>query len=157
MRSGLPRLTVRIALAGLLTIMVVGCSGPVRLTPPTPTGGTATICRHLVSATPDVVDDQDRVKTEPISPYTSAWGKPAITLACGVGKPAGLNAASQCFEVNGVGWYAEDRNGDYRFTTIGRKAYVQVVVPDKYAPQANPLIDLAKPIKDTVPVIKNCV
>ncbi|HEY9289770.1 MAG TPA: DUF3515 domain-containing protein [Microlunatus sp.] len=157
MRSGVRRWTSRTAAVGLLMIMVVGCSRTAGLTPPTPEGATADLCRELITATPEVVDDQDRVETDPQSPYTTAWGRPAITLACGVQKPAGLNAASQCAEVNGVGWYAEDRDGDYRFTTIGRKAYVQVVVPDKYAPQANPLVDLAQPIKDTIPVIKNCV
>ena len=138
-------------------IMVSGCSGTADLNPPRPEGTTATMCRGLVTATPDLVDDQNRTETDPESPYTTAWGRPAITLACGVQKPSGLNAASRCYEVNGVGWYAEDRDDDYRFTTIGRKAYVQVVVPDKYAPQANALVDLAKPIKDNIPVIKNCV
>ena len=139
-------------------MLLAGCSGPAQVPAPSPDPDTASICRHLVTAVPKTVDDQSERAVRPSSPYTAAWGDPAITLACGVAKPAELNAASECFEVNGVGWYVEDRGSDYRFTTIGRKAYVQVAVPRHYGPQpANALIDLARPVADHIPVVTRCV
>jgi hypothetical protein len=142
----------------LLAVLLTGCSGPAQVSPPSPSGDTASLCRRLLTAAPDKVDDQSARDVRPDSPYTAAWGDPAITLACGVAKPAGLNAASQCFEVNGVGWYVENRSDTYRFTTIGRRAFVQVTVPRHYGPQpANALIDLAEPISDHIPVVTPCV
>jgi hypothetical protein len=141
-----------------VALLLTGCSGPAQVAAPSPTGSTAAICRRLLSAAPDSVDDQSRREVRPASPYTTAWGDPPITLACGVTKPKALNAASECFEVNGVGWYVEDRPGDHRFTTIGRKAYVQVTVPDDYGPQpGNALIDLARPVGDQIPLVTPCV
>lgn len=137
-------------------MLLAACSGPVGLAAPTPVGRARTICRELISHTPDVVDGQRRREIAHPSPYTAAWGDPAITLSCGVSKPPGLNAASECFEVNGVGWFSEQRPDGYRFTTIGRKAYAQVVVPKKYVP-SDPLVDLSKAINDHLPVVHRCV
>ena len=123
---------------------------------PTPTGNARTICRDLISDTPDVVADQERREITHPSPYTAAWGDPAITLGCGMTKPPGLNAASECLEVNGVGWFSEQRAEGYRFTTIGRKTYAQVAVPKKYVP-SDPLVDLSKAITDHLPVVHPCV
>jgi len=135
--------------------LLAGCSADVSA--PQPSGRTASLCRALVAATPDTVDGEKRRSVDPRSPFTSAWGRPAITLACGVTKPAGLNAASKCWEVNGVGWYSEQRKDDIRWTTIGRRAYVQVTVPNKYAPQANPLVDLAAAVSRHNPIVQPCV
>lgn len=139
--------------------LLAGCSGPVTLDAPTPPDDAAAACRALLAATPDAVDGHDRRETDPASDYTAAWGDPAITLACGVAEPDALGPASQCFEVNGVGWFAErrDEQGEVRFTTIGRETVVQAVVPTDYAPEANPLVDLATPIKQHVPVSDPCV
>jgi hypothetical protein len=137
-------------------MMLAGCSGPVDIAVPTPKGTARTICSDLISHTPDVVDGTDRREIAHPSPYVAAWGDPAITLSCGVAKPAGLNAASECFEVNGVGWFSEKQPDGYRFTTIGRKAYAQVFVPDKYVP-SDPLVDLSKAINDHLPVVRRCV
>ncbi|MBO0810939.1 MAG: DUF3515 domain-containing protein [Microlunatus sp.] len=137
-------------------LLVAACSGPADVTAPTPSGAARTICRNLISHTPDVVDGQQRREITRPSPYTAAWGNPAITLSCGVPKPPGLNAASECFEVDGVGWFSEQRSDGYRFTTIGRRVYAQVLVPKKYVP-SDPLVDLAKAISDHVPVVRHCV
>lgn len=84
-----------------------------------------------------------------------AWGEPAIVLRCGVPKPAALTATSRCDEVDGVGWFAEQVPGGYRFTTIGRSVYVEVSVPSDYAPEANALVDLAPAVSRT-PVLTPC-
>lgn len=138
-----------------VVLLLTGCAA--EITPPAVTGGTAAICRALVADLPATVDGQAERTVRPRSDLTAAWGHPAITLACGVAKPAGMNAASRCWEVNGVGWYAEERDSDVRYTTLGRKALVQVTVPNKFTPQAAALVDLAGPIKDHVPVLRSCV
>ncbi|SDT32605.1 Protein of unknown function [Microlunatus soli] len=143
------------AVVAALLVAVGGCAAEVPA--PTPNAATAKTCRSLVSALPQIVDQQRHREVEPASDFTAAWGHPAITLACGVTKPAGMNAASKCWEVNGVGWYAEERDSDIRYTTLGRTALVQVTVPNKYTPQANALVDLAAPIKSQVPVVRTCV
>lgn len=140
----------------LMIIALAGCAGPVDVVAPRPQGQSRTICSNLISHTPDVVDSQKRREIAHPSPYTAAWGNPAITLTCGVPKPTGLNAASECFQVNGVGWFSEQQPDGYKFTTIGRKAYAQVLVPKKYVP-SDPLVDLSKAINDHLPVVQPCV
>lgn len=142
-----------------LIVLLAGCSGPVTLDAPKPPDEATAACRGMLAATPDTVDGHDRRETEPVSDFTAAWGDPAITVVCGVAEPDALGPASQCFEVNGVGWFAERREqqGEVRFTTIGREAVVQAVVPTDYAPEANPLVDLAAPIKEHVAVVDPCV
>lgn len=112
-------------------------------------------CAALMGALPEIVLDEQRRTVQP-GQLSAAWGDPTITLKCGVDKPPGLGAESECFEVNGVGWFAEEAEGGYLFTTIGRPAYVQVGVPSKYAPEAHALVDLAEAVK-TIPVKQPCL
>lgn len=139
----------------MLLLALVGC-GPATVTPPQPSGTATTICEALIADLPETVEEQQQRDVDPPSGYTAAWGRPPITLACGVSKPAALTRTSECLEVNGVGWFSEDREDDVRFTTIGRETFVQVVVPRDYT-AVNPLIDLAAPIKRDVPVVTECV
>ena len=105
---------------------------------------------------PETVLDQPRRTVEP-GVLSAAWGDPTITLRCGVEKPPGLGDASECFEVNGVGWFAEEAEGGFLFTTIGRPAYVQLGVPTEYAPEANALVDVAEAVRRRSPVDRPCV
>jgi len=138
--------------AALLAPLTAGCgggagpAGPV----PSPTGSAAAVCAALAGALPPLVAGQPRAGG-PRSPFAAAWGDPAIQLRCGVARPAALAPASQLATVNGVDWFAEQRRGGYLFTTWGRVVYVRVWVPDRYAPEVNPLVDLAAPVARTVP------
>jgi hypothetical protein len=78
-------------------------------------------------------------------------------LRCGVPPPSGLTAVSQCTEVDGVGWFAQQRAGDIRFTTIGRSVNVELTVPNDYRPQADALVDVAAAIKATTTSVRPCV
>ena len=98
------------------------------------------------------MDDAQQKRVEPASPYTAAWGNPEIVLRCGVSKPNALEPTSELVTVNGVDWLPEPTRGGYRFTTTGRVAYVEVVVPKHYSPEVNALVDLAGPIAQTVPL-----
>lgn len=125
------------------------------MTDPTPAASVAEQCAAVMNALPDTVLDQSRRTVEP-GRLSAAWGDPTITLRCGVDKPPGLGAASECFEVNQVGWFAEQAQGGYLFTTIGRPVFIQVGVPSHYAPEANALVDVAEAVKK-IPVQQPCV
>lgn len=131
------------------------CSRTVTMTDPSPSAEVRQQCAAVMADLPAAVLDQPRRTVEP-GTLSAAWGDPTITLKCGVVKPPGLGDASECFEVNGVGWFAEQADGGYLFTTIGRSAYVQVGVPTEYAPEATALVDVAEAVKK-VPLERPCV
>jgi hypothetical protein len=142
----------------VLPLATAGCQAPVQLAAPTPATEVVDACEKLVADLPDKVLDEGHRKTVPTSLLTAAWGDPPIELVCGVAPPAGLAAAqSQCFEVNGVGWFAETADNGVVFTTIGRKLYVEVSVPNAYAPEANALTDLSGTMSRHNPVVTPCI
>jgi hypothetical protein len=114
------------------------------------------ICTAVMTDLPAKVLDESRRTVKP-GQLSAAWGRPAIVLRCGVDKPPGLSATSQCFEVNGVGWFAEEANGGYLFTTIGRPAFIELAVPKDYAPEANALTDVSATITAHDPLQTPCV
>lgn len=85
----------------------------------------------------------------------ATWGDPHIVLRCGVDKPAGLQPTSPCDVVNDVGWFSEQIDDGWRFTTIGRAGNIEVTVPTSYAPQADALVDLSAAIKK-MPQVRAC-
>lgn len=145
-----------------VVIAATGCSatdtaaGPAA---PSPSGEAATYCRALRKRLPRTVDGLERGTTEPVSDFTAVWGDPAVQLRCGVSKPAVLTVGNEHYNpdadavgVNGVDWFYEKRDDGARFTTVLRKAFVEVTVPGKYAPEVNALTDLADAVKKTIPV-----
>lgn len=145
---------IGVALLGIATLLVSGCS--VAVDDPTPTADVRRICDSLMGDLPETVLDESRRTVEP-GQLSAAWGRPPIVLRCGVSTPPTMTAASQCFEVNGVGWLAEKGDGGFLFTTIGRPALVEVGVPDEYTPESNALVDLAAAINEHVPIKQPCV
>jgi hypothetical protein len=65
-------------------------------------------------------------------------------------------AQSQCFEVNGVGWFAKQVQNGFIFTTIGRSLYFEVAVPSKYAPEANALTDVSDAVQRHNKLVTPC-
>ncbi|MEU4195894.1 DUF3515 domain-containing protein [Kribbella sp. NPDC026611] len=133
-----------VAVLGLL-LVAAGCSpGPTPVPVPSPAPEVAAACADLIKALPAKVLDQDRRQATPLSPLTTAYGDPPMAMTCGVTPPAGMaEAQSQCFEVNGVGWFAKEVQNGFVFTTIGRSLYFEVAVPSKYHPEANALTDIS--------------
>ncbi len=128
------------------------------LEPPEPQGAAVEVCTALVADLPSTVAGQEaREVTAAAGAFTAAWGTPPITLRCGVAEPAALEPTSQCYEVDGVGWFAEPGEDGYLFTTIGRTAFVEVGVPGRYAPEADVLVDLAEVVRSHDPVLQPCV
>jgi hypothetical protein len=151
----LPSRTAALALA----VLAAGCTGTdAGPAVPRPSGEAAESCRALHGRLPQRVDGQQRIALDPASEYTAAWGDPAIELRCGVPRPEKLSPGSEHYnptadaaEVNGVSWLLEQRDDGWRFTTTGRTAFVEVTVPEDYAPEVEALPDLAGAVRKAVP------
>ena len=72
-------------------------------------------------------------------------------------RPAQLTPTSDIAEVNGVAWLPIELTEGYRFVTTGRVAYVEVDVPDRYAPEIDVLVDLAAAVSTSVPLAPDAV
>ncbi|WP_344183865.1 DUF3515 domain-containing protein [Kribbella lupini] len=153
-----PRTSLRTVTAVALLAVLTACgSDPVPIAVPQPAPEVVDACTTLVKAFPQKILDADHRDTDPPSPLTKAYGDPPIEVTCGVSPPAGMaQAQSQCFEVNGVGWYAKEAANGVIFTTIGRKLYLEIAVPKTYTPEANALTDVSDAVKAHNPLITPC-
>ena len=158
-RRALPLVSL-LSVASVAPLACAACSGggPAGVAVPSPSGEAAAACRDLASALPRRVQDQERGTPGQETPYAAVWGDPPIVLRCGVDRPAVLtpgsstyNPAADAVEVNGVAWLVEEQPDGFRFTTTERSVYVEVTVPDDYAPEVNPLVDLAAPVDAHIP------
>lgn len=142
---------MRVAPLLILAAVTSGCSGALDVTPPADVEpAAAQVCADLVDVLPNTVAAQERRSTDPESLLTAAWGEPAIVLRCGVPRPAALTRSSQLVSVNGVDWFAEQLTEGYLFTTYGRQAYIEVTVPDDYAPEVGPVTELSAAVAEAV-------
>ena len=155
MRSVLTPRRPLLALALAVVALLSGCSAAVAVPEPTPDEADRSTCTALVAALPEEVEGGLRRTAEP-GVLTAAWGDPPITLRCGVPTPPALTPSSECLEVDGVGWFAEDGEGGVLFTTVGRAVAVEVGVPADYAPEVEPLVDLADAVSAHDPVVRPC-
>ncbi|TDC20134.1 DUF3515 domain-containing protein [Streptomyces sp. 8K308] len=134
-------------------------AGGAEVTAPSPTGEARQACEALADELPDEVDGQERGTASVDSPFVAVWGDPAIVLRCGVARPAALTPGTESYDpigadvlgVNDVFWLPEERSDGVRFTTVERAFFVEMTVPDDYAPEVNPLLDVAAPIIDHIP------
>jgi hypothetical protein len=104
-------------------------------------------------ALPERVLDRARRDVSPDTELAAAWGDPPVVLRCGVGPPAGLTPTSEVLEVEGVEWFLDETGGALRFTAVGRRVAVEVVVPpavDRSA-AAGALVDLAPAVERVSP------
>jgi uncharacterized protein DUF3515 len=133
---------------------VAGCGSPAAF-PVAPVASAAPavqdICRRLVAALPNKVDDLHRRRTSPDEGTTAAWGDPTVLLRCGVGKPAGLTSTSQLTAVNDVDWFLDEQPDVRIWTTFGRRANVELRVPSKHDPAVGPVVDIATAVTATDP------
>ncbi|RMI36567.1 DUF3515 domain-containing protein [Streptomyces triticirhizae] len=156
--------TVRAVGLGVGVVLTLAACSSAAGTPdvavPAPSGEAAAACRALADELPDVVDGQERRALDEESPYVAVWGSPGIVLRCGVPEPAQLDAESGEYDpthadivgVNEVSWLLEEVSGGKRFTTTERTVWVEMTVPDDYAPEVNPLLDVAAPIDRHIPL-----
>lgn len=136
-------------------LALTSCAGSVDVTPPDlgqpSSSASLDACTELTGDLPDQIADQEQRSTSPESPLTAAWGDPAIVLRCGVPRPAALTTTSQLVSVNGVDWLAEELTAGYVFTTAGRSPFVEVAVPDDYAPEIGPVTELSPFVAAAIP------
>lgn len=128
-------------------------ASPTTLVEPTPAPAAAQACRAVMAALPATVAGHARTTTTRL---TAQWGASDVGLRCGVAKPGALAADSTCDVVNGVGWFTEQQGQGYRFTTIGRAAYLEVDVAASVQPAADALVDLsaaAAKLRDVKPCV----
>ncbi|POX39840.1 DUF3515 domain-containing protein [Streptomyces sp. Ru73] len=156
-----PRRSLALPLLAVL-ITAVGCApsdDSASVAVPAPKGEQARLCRALHGKLPSTVNGLKRRTADPVSDFTAVWGTPAVRLRCGVPKPDVLQRGNEHYnpmqdaaKINGVEWVFEKQDDGYRFTTVLRRAYVEVTVPGTYAPEVNVLPDLAPAVRKTVPV-----
>lgn len=141
----------------LALAVLTGCSASEpALVQPAPGGAVAADCTEVMKALPSELVGRQRTG---LQHNVATWGRPRISVRCGVDKPAGLTPTSRCDVLNGIGWYAEEPGAvekAWRFTTIGRRGYIEVIVPEDYSPAADVLIELTEAVKK-MPQVKPCV
>jgi hypothetical protein len=145
-------------LVGLALIeapLLAGCTSAAEVPVPSPPGAAVAACTALASELPQEVAGQPRRRTVPHSPFTAAWGDPAITLRCGVDLPASYTATGLCTSINGVDWLpaADGVSGPY--TAVGRAAFVAVDLPPTAYDPAQAVValtDLSPAVSAAVPV-----
>ncbi|HYJ66227.1 MAG TPA: DUF3515 family protein [Nocardioidaceae bacterium] len=149
-----------LAASAAVVIALSGCgdgeSPAVDIDAPALSGTPARQCAALQRALPDQVANlwSRDVRTDGVA---AAWGAPTIVLRCGVTDATGLGPAVRCDVIDGVGWFSEDLDDSYRFTTIGRSVPVELTVPHDYAPEADAAVDVAAAVKRAIPLQQPCV
>jgi hypothetical protein len=126
-------------------------STPVQMTAPQLADRPAAVCRALLSKLPDRFGDLPRRPVTAGPEQNAAYGEPAVTVACGATGPT-PPAGAQYFEIQGICWYQDDAAGTRRWTLQGREVPMLVTAPSGFLGQD--LVDLAKPISETIPEVQ---
>jgi hypothetical protein len=127
-------------------------STPVEMAAPPLSERAATVCRALFSKLPDRFGDLPRRPVTAGPEQNAAYGEPPITVACGVAGPTPPDNA-QYFQIQGPCWYQDDTAaGARRWTLLGREVPVLITAPAGFLGQD--LVDLAKPIVETIPEVQ---
>jgi hypothetical protein len=133
--------------------LAAACSpGAVTVTPPTPPGSVEEQCAHLGDVLPASLEQLHSRVIEPKSPLTHAWGKPPITLRCGVGTPTGYSTtSSETTVVDDVSWFRQVGPDAVVWTAIRDGVNVALRVPTRYEVVGAYLVDLAPALKRGLP------
>lgn len=86
-------------------------------------------CAAVVAKLPPTLGGKTARPTTPTSPLTRAWGDPAITVRCGVGRPSELRVNSSIYEVDAVSWFAVFNDDRVSYYAVDRRPYVEISVP----------------------------
>jgi len=90
-------------------------------------------CTAASASWPARVAGQEPTDVRTPSPAVRAWGAPSIVARCGLEPPG--PSALDCLNVDGVDWVVEPLSDGTRFTTYGRFPAIEVLVPNRYAPE----------------------
>ncbi len=133
-------------------------TGPVSLPAPSLAEEPAMQCSDLLAHLPDRLRDLTRRRVTAGAEQNAAYGDPPITLACGV-PPVPAPPAAQVFVLSGVCWYTPAGSSDAPpsgagstvWTTLDRATSVQVIVPARYSPAGQWVIEFSDPITGSLP------
>lgn len=117
--------------------------------------GTDLDCSALLADLPPSVAGLEQRGLDQAVPG-AAWGDPPVVLRCGVPVPEAFEPTSECKLVDGIDWFDEQTADGFRFTTVGRRANVEVDVPSVHDPAADVLVDLASSIAKHLPAEQPC-
>jgi hypothetical protein len=139
------------AAGGLLA--ACGASAP----PPGPPPADRAACSGLVAALPATIGGSVVHTTA----AGASWG--SMSLRCGVGRPQGFQATSECLTVDRVDWFAppgwyDDPGADVDLTTVSLTPRVVLHVPakDRGGAAAAALADLAPVLRMHLKTTKRC-
>lgn len=158
--AGQRRLLAVLVSAPLLVL--TSCGGPTELPTYRLDPGATTACEDFVADLPDTLAGEERGEVEPADALGAAYGDPAITVVCGGPAPASFNPASQCDEVDGVGWYLSpdattELEADVVAATPANEPLVEVVVPGEYRPGDDTIGDdvVAAALASLAPLVRD--
>lgn len=116
-------LVAAVAVAGALTVSLVGCSTTVHLEPADDANNPA--CANVSVLLPENVAGFDRVWTD--AQATGAWGDPTIVLRCGVAPPAPSDLV--CTTIGNVDWLVlEQEDERQRLVSYGRDPAIELII-----------------------------
>jgi hypothetical protein len=152
-RGPRPAATRSAALAVALPVGLVlgGCARTVAVDPPQPGADQASACTTFTEALPGQLSTVgERRDVDPDSPYTAAYGDPAVSVRCGVPEPQALTATSVLVTVDGIDWFPEELTAGWVMTTVGLVADVEIMVPTEVGPAPSVAADLGPTISTTL-------
>lgn len=135
-------------LAGVALFLTLR-SGPVPLVPPAATGHEVALCAGLRSRLPDTLDGRSTRQVTPPSPLTTAWGRPAITLRCGL-PPVAHPVSARLFCLGGssdacaVSWYQDVFDSTLWVTRTAPRIAVRIPHADGIADVLGPITAAAR-------------
>lgn len=116
---------------------LAGCGGGggIHISAPTPPTAVAADCAAFIKALPNnLVPGQSRRSATPASPYTAAFGSPAVTVRCGIAVPK-HDPTSFVDEVDNVDWLLlSGAGGAQRYVSYTSRLVVDIVIPHNYLP-----------------------
>ncbi len=120
-------------------------------------------CERWVTALPSTLADQPQQDRGRDGATAASYGDPAITVSCGVGRPAEYDEFSTCQEVDGVGWFVPPEEigsdpVDVTLTAVGYRPRVAVHVPADYWPSGSAAVtaELADAVSSTLDLDQPC-
>lgn len=101
---------------------------------PVANAATQAACVKVFAKLPVELGDLAPRRTETDSTFVAAWGDPAVLLRCGVARPLELTPKSAAFviRINDVDWIPRKTADATVFTSIDRRVYIEVVVPQQW-------------------------
>ncbi|MFI6849843.1 DUF3515 domain-containing protein [Kitasatospora sp. NBC_00085] len=150
-------LALPLALTCTVVVLIGSWSAPARIDVPEPTGKAAGYCQALAATLPQELLGHARKDPSPASPYVAAWASsPRTVLRCGVDRPEALNgpaASDWSPTINDLTWWPQKLDdGGYRYTSVMRKAYVEITVPaGAFTNPLDPVSALSDLVKASIP------